>query len=176
MKTETDHTPGPLDSLIADWRISRKRLKENPPTTIEAMVAELRDNVYPSMIALAEQCVEIDEVVLEMSEHQDSFIQRPLAAQIFQTVALGAQVVDEVRAFLPELSDIAAKKVGALLSEFERSLELTVMGVSDAAADDEDEDDEDDDTEPGKKKKDEDDEDFVPELPEVAAEGDDTNV
>lgn len=150
MTEETKHSPGPMDSLIADFRVARKRLKESPPTTVEGMIEELRNNVYPSMIALAEQVAEVDEVVLEMSEQQDSYIQSELAAQIFSTIALGGQLLEEVRSLLPEMSDdLAAKRVKDLLDGFEHSMELTVMGVSEATIEDEDEDEVDDDDQGG---------------------------
>ena len=140
MTEQQDHTPGPVDSLIADFRVARKRLVESPPDTVEGMVAELRNNVYPSMIALAEQIIEIDEVVLEMSEQQDSFIQQELASQIYQTIAIGSQVLEETRNMIPEMSDIAKNRVTDLLDGFEHSMELTMMGVSNATVDPDDED------------------------------------
>jgi hypothetical protein len=129
-----------MDSLIADFRVARKRLKESPPTTVEGMIEELRNNVYPSMIALAEQVAEVDEVVLEMSEQQDSYIQSELAAQIFSTIAIGGQVLEEVRNLMPEMSDLTAKRLKDLLDGFEHSMELTVMGVSEATIEDDGED------------------------------------
>jgi hypothetical protein len=156
----------PMDSLIADFRVSMKRLKESPLSSAEDVSRELQLNVYPSLIALAEQIAEVDEVVLELSEQGDSYLQPELAKQIFQTIALGAAVIDETRKILPLVDDdLARKRIKDLLDGFAHSMELTVMGVNDAVVDDdgddgddgdkdEDEDENEDevDTEPGKKK------------------------
>lgn len=171
--TEPDHTPGPMDALIADFRVTRNRLRDSPPTTIKAMVEELRNNVYPSMIALAEQIAEVDEVVLEMSEQGDSFIQPELAAQFFSTIAIGAQVLEEARNFLPEMSDLARKRVKDLLDNFEQSMELTFMGISEATVDPGDEEEEEEEGEDTDKESEGDEPENIPvDLP-VAAESTD---
>ena len=148
MTTEIQHEPGPVDSLIADCRIARKRLKETPPEDLEAVVGELRNNVYPMIMAVLEQVAEVDEVIQEVIDQHDSFIQRDLAAQILQTVAVGGALAEEVKTLLPTLDDdLKKKKFVDLIKAFEHSAELTVMGVADAADEDEDEDEDEDDNE-----------------------------
>lgn len=153
----------PTDSLIADFRLSMKRLKETPLSTPEAVSRELQLNVYPSLIALAEQIAEVDEVVLELTEQGDSYLQPELAKQIFEMIALGAGVVDEARKLLPSVDDLARKRITELLDGFEKSIELVIMGINDAVVDDDDDDDgTGDDKDEDEDDKDEDEEDTAP--------------
>ncbi len=178
MSETEQHAPGPMDSLIADFRVSMKRLKEHPPESIEDITKELRLNVYPSLVALAEEVAEVDEVVLEMSNQQDSYIQAELAAQIFQTIAIGGQLLKEIRGLLSSMSDLTAKRVKGMLDGFEHSMELTMMGVAEATLPgDEDEDPENPEDPEDDEDKKEEEEIIVPDLPDtIAAEGDNTDV
>lgn len=143
MMNEQQHA-GPIDSLIADFRLAMRRLKERPLDSIEAVNRELHDNVFPSMIALAEQIAEVDEVIQEVVEHQESYISVELAGQISETIAVGFALIKTMRDL--EISDqLAKKRLDDLAAAFEKSAELTMMGVADAAPDeDEDDPDEDD--------------------------------
>jgi len=148
MTTETEHTT-PMDSLIADFNLHIKRLKKTPPTSVEEMTKELIFNVYPSMIALAENIAEVDEVIQEVVEQQDSYIRPELAAQIFATIAAGAVLIELTQELMPDLDDLKKKKLADAIKAFEKNAELTAMGVGDAITDpgDDDEDDEDDEDE-----------------------------
>jgi hypothetical protein len=154
---DTEHTPGPMDSLIADFKLSMKRLKDTPLKTPEDVTKELRFNVYPSMIALAEQIAEVDDVIQEVVEQQDSYVQPDLAAQILSTVAAAGMLAEEVKRALPALDDLTRKKLLDLIRAFEHSAEITVTHVAEATVEeytpgddeneDEDEDDENEDDE-----------------------------
>lgn len=148
---DTEHAAGPIDSLMADFRLSIKRLKETPLKTIKEVNQELQLNVYPSMMATLEQILEIDDVVEEMVNHQGSYIQQELAAQIFHTVALGGGLAEEIRHIISSMDDMSRKRMEDMLADFEHSMELTIMGVSNATVEPGDEDDdENEDTSPGK--------------------------
>ena len=131
--TEIEHTPGPVDSLIADFRLAIKRLKEAPLKSLKDVNQELIFNTYPSMIALAEQIAEVDDVIQEVVEQQDSYIHPSLAAQILSTVAAGGVLIEEIKKI--PLDDLQRKRLDDLVAQFEHSAELTIMGVSDATTD-----------------------------------------
>lgn len=171
----SNFTNGPIDALIADFRVSRKRLlswvtEELPKTdtneAIKFVVMEIANNVYPSLIAEAEQIAEVDEVIQEVVEQQDSYIQPDLAAQILHTATLGESVVTEVKKVLNEINDLKRKRIKELLDAFEQSVEITVMGVTNASVivdsntenddDDNESDDEDNESDEGNESDDED--------------------
>lgn len=161
--TTEEHTPGPMDSLIADFRLSMKRLKDRPLASIDEVNTELRMNVYPSMIALAEQVAEVDDIIQEVVEQQDSYLQPELAAQIFATIGAGGELAEEVRRLAPALDDLARKKLLDLVRKFEHSAQITVTQLADAVVEPGDgEPDEDLDEEP---EEDEDDEKTPVEIP-----------
>lgn len=136
---------GPIDSLIADFRLNAKRLKEMPLDSIQAVNDELRNNTYPSMIALAEQIAEVDEIIQEVVEHQESYISTDLGRQILETVTIGFALIKMIKEL--EIEDqFAKKRLTDIVDAFEKSAELTMMGVSDAVpGDDEDEEEGDED-------------------------------
>jgi hypothetical protein len=140
---------GPMDSLIADFRLSIKRLKEKPLKSLEEITKELTLNVYPSLIALAENVAEVDEVIQELVDQQESYIQKQLAVQIFATLTAGGVLVELIKEEMATFDDLKRKKFAASVHAFEHSAELTAMGVTEAIGEDEDEDeDEDEKTEP----------------------------
>jgi cobalamin biosynthesis protein CobT len=150
--SETDQIASPTDALIADVRISRKRLKDEPPKSIAALVDELVNNVYPTIMAALEQIAEVDEVMQEVVEQQESYIHPRLAAQIFQTIALVGALINEVKKL--EVDDLTRKKLADLMAALTHSVELSAMGVGEATTDfdvdadgGEDEDDDNDDGE-----------------------------
>ena len=57
MSVETDVSASQLETLITDFRANWARLSQLDPETVTAsqLLAELRDNGYPSLIALAEE-------------------------------------------------------------------------------------------------------------------------
>ncbi len=152
---ETEHTPGPIDSLIADRRLVRKRLLANPLKTIEDINNYICNEDIPTEIAILEQVAEQDDVIQEVVEQLGSYIQPDLARQIFDTIMLGGELLEETRKLLLGLDDLARKRVVDLCNSFEKSMELTVMGVTEATVEDEDEDEDDDDDEGEDKPKEE---------------------
>lgn len=136
---------GPIDSLIADFRLNMKRLKEAPLNSFQAVNEELYNNIYPSVIAITEQIFEVDEVIQEIVEHHESYISIELAGQISETIAIGFALIKVIKELKIE-NQLAKKRLSDLAGAFEKSAELTMMGVSDATPED-DEDDEDKDGE-----------------------------
>lgn len=122
-----------LDALIADFRLRRKALKERPITSFEQLNNELCNNFYPSMEALAEEIHEVDAVIQEVVEQQESYIDPELAAQILQTIALGEALAREAEK-LP-LDDLTKRKIEEIIKAYRHSAEVTTMGVADAATD-----------------------------------------
>lgn len=144
---ETEHTAGPVESIIADVRVSRKRLLKwvesdlpnmEPGEAIRYLVVEMANNVYPTIEATLEQVAEVDEAVLEMVDQQGSFIQPELVAQIFQTINIGGTICDEIKKL--NLDDLTKKKLSDLTAAFEKSAEITTMGVTASMTDGDDED------------------------------------
>lgn len=126
-------TPGPVDNLIADFRVARNRLKETPIEDFDALNAELRDNTYPCMIALAEQIAEVDEIIQEVVDHQESYILPELEGQIAQTLVIATALIGEVKKVLPQLDDMSIGRISKVIAELSKSIELTGMGVSEAS-------------------------------------------
>lgn len=142
---EGDFIAGSIDTVIADYRRSANRLKKKPIDSWEALNNELVNNVYPSLIMLAEQQAETIDIVDEMADHHDSYIQPDVAEQIFTTVALGSKAAEFLRAQAEALDDLAKKKLLSFIDEFERSLELTTMTVASITVTGDDDDGDDDD-------------------------------
>jgi len=151
-ETNNNSAVSPVESLIADCRLSRKRLGAEPLADAEAMTKELRNNVYPMFVAVLEQIAEVDDVIQEVVEQQESFIEPELAEQILTTLAAGGALVEEVKTLLDDMDELRRKKFQKIIEAFVHAAELTYMGVSDAAdmrqlGDDDDDDDGDDDDE-----------------------------
>jgi hypothetical protein len=141
-------TAGPIDSLIADINISLKRLKKTPIDSFDALNKELRFNVYPTMSAICDQIAEVDDVIQEVVEMQESYIQPEAAAQIFKSFAVGALVVEEIKKLISDFDDVTAKRWNELLAEYEKETELAAMIVQEAIEMDEGPGDEDEEPEP----------------------------
>jgi sugar-specific transcriptional regulator TrmB len=165
MSKPEQFTPGPIDALIADFKINRKRLKEHTPKSIKELTDELCNNVYPSMIALAEQIAEVDDIMQETIEQQDSYLQQEAAAQILHTVALAGGLLVEVEKIVPTLDDMTKKRVEALIKDLEQSMELTSMVVTDATVDFDTEDEEGTEDEDEDEDEEEEEEIVIPENP-----------
>lgn len=143
---ESDTATGPIDSLIADIRVSLKRLKKAPIESWDALNRELQFNAYPTMLAICEQIAEVDDVIQEVVEQQESYLQPELAAQILKSIALGAALVEEVKKMITDLDDVARKRWSELLAEYEKETELAIMGLQDAMIDGDDDGDDGDDS------------------------------
>ena len=156
---EVDHTPSPTTVLIRDFRLNRKRLLQWLPDVLEKaetledlkgalayVVGEIANGVYPSLIAEAEQIAEVDEVIQEVVDQQESYLHPELSGQIFQTLAIGGALAGEVRRVAEDLDDdLKRKKLNDLVDAFVKSSELTEMAVNEASSFDDDDDDDDDD-------------------------------
>ena len=145
-------TAGPIDLLTAEIRVSKKRLKKAPIDSWDALNKELRLNLYPTLEAICEQIAEVDDVIQEVVEMQESYLQPETAAQIFKSFALGEVIIEEVKKLIPDFDEVTAKRWNELIAEYEKETELAVMIVQDAIDEDgpgdeepelEDEDDED---------------------------------
>lgn len=128
----SDDTYSPAESLLEDLRKARQRLQKRPLTTVAEVSRELRDNTYPAMEAIVENIIELDGVIQEVVEHQDSYIQEDLAAKVMAAITAGAVLVDLVKSLLPGLDDITRKKFEEAISVFEVNAQAAVEGISDA--------------------------------------------
>jgi hypothetical protein len=137
----------PIESLLADFRLQRKRLASMTFTTPDDARRELMNNVFPSLEALAEQVAEVDNVVTEVIDQQGSFLEEELANQILGTIAVAETLIEAFRPLMLPLDDLAKKKLESAITEYARMAELTVMAVTEAAGLDDDDDDEDDEEE-----------------------------
>lgn len=120
-----------LDVLIADFRLRRKALEKQPIESLEQLNNELCKNLYPCMEALAEEIREVDAVIQEVVEQQESYISSELTAQILQTIALGEAVAREVEKLV--LDDLTKRKMEEIIKAYRHSAEITTMGVADAS-------------------------------------------
>jgi hypothetical protein len=139
---QIETTTGPIAALIADINVACRRLASIQFETPDDVRAELLNNTYPAIVELAKQTAEVDEIVAEMSEQQGSFIEPELAAEIIAALALGTQLVEEIRKF--KLDDVSKKRVVELCAAYERAAEVASMSIASAASGEDDEDDEDD--------------------------------
>lgn len=161
---DTSYQASPMARHIAELKVAQKKLHSSPPETLEDVVREIRLNVYAFMIAQAENSAEIDEVVQEMVEPQESYVQPELAAQIQATITLGGVLAELATNLALPLDDLTKKKVSDAVDAFNHSVELTVMAVNDAVeyddeldpADPPEDDDEPSDDAPGDEDPDED--------------------
>lgn len=139
----------PITSLIADFRLSAKRLKDTPLTNFEEVTRELSLNVYPSMIALAEQVADsvadVEDILGEVAE-QD-YLQPETATQILTTIAAAASVIELLEPVLRDLDDLKRHKIMEAIQIFQKSAEITVMTVTNSVVEDEDDEDDEDDEE-----------------------------
>lgn len=149
---ETEYASGPLDTLIADFRVSRKRVLRylaedfedaDIKDSLRYVINEIANNIYPSFIAEAEHIADVDDVIQEVIEQQQSFVHPELAAQIFHTIAIAVSLIEEIKKVAPGFDDLARKKFVDLIAAFEQSAELSVMGITDATPDESESDDED---------------------------------
>lgn len=150
-----------IRSLIKDAGQSRQRLLANPLATSSQVSAELANNVYPMLQAMLTEMVEVDEVVQEMIDQTESFIQPELAEQIFASIAAGghlAKLVVELVNGEGELDDLRKKKLTDAVAAFETLTIPVVAAVNEAAVGDENGTDDEDEDEPENDEPDEDDE------------------
>lgn len=128
-----------LQDVIKDLKAQIHRAKNS--TYLEAK-KELADNVYPSMIALAES---VDETLTDFYAElqEDNLIQLPLAAQILATLDLGDQLVSAVTE-LQQLDDLARKRLSEITDAWKKAAAITRenVGAATVEGDDGEEDDE----------------------------------
>lgn len=138
---QSEPVASPIESLIADIKIAARRLSQRSFASVDDAHAEFRDNVYPTLVQICEQMMEVDEIVGDYIENRGSYVEPALAAQIFGALILGSQLVGEVRKLV--LDDVTRERVVKLCDEYERAAEVASRSVGDAV--EEVEDDEDDD-------------------------------
>lgn len=161
-----------LKSVIADLRLAQKRAQK--AKYLEAK-AEVADNVYPCMIALAEaldeRLAEQDEVIADILEDEGSVIQPELAAQLFATLELTKEFIGKVREL--KLDDLRKKEIARLAEVLEKSMVMVEPEISAAAVDPDDGEEEGDepaapeDKQPEEPGEGEEEEDEEPEVEEV---------
>jgi len=134
----------PLESLVADFKFSVSRLGKTPPDSVRRLVDELKNNVYPSLIALAEQLIEVDGVIQEVVEPTESYLTRDLADLIAMTIACGGMLCSMVEGMLESMDDMTKQRAKKLVEDFTRSANQASIGVALAAGDDEDDDEDSD--------------------------------
>lgn len=135
----------PVDVLIADIKAAAARLAARKFETPDDVRLVLIDDTYPMMEALAEQLVEVDKIVEEMTQ-PESFLDDEEAQHIRSALALGGALYEIVQKLLPQMNDIDKKKAGEVCAAFENAVQLAMMVVEQATEGDE-EDEEEDDTE-----------------------------
>ena len=138
-----------IAKLITDCEKSRKRLISNPLATSGDVSRELANNVYPMIKAVLEQVLEVDDVVQEVIEHTESFVQPDLAEIIFSALAAGGAIAQLVKELIEhgELDDLRKKRLLDATKTWEELAGLATLAVADAAASDDSDDDSDDDSE-----------------------------
>lgn len=146
MTTPKEQPTGPIDQILADCNIFRRRLKSLDPETVTVgdLLMEMTENLIPLIIATNEQIAEVDDVVLELTEKEGSYLEPMVAQQLQTTFALGDAVITVMREFIAQIdNDIATKRYTELCDGFEQSLEISKMAVESiivASADDDDDD------------------------------------
>ena len=153
---------GPIDRLKADASISRKGFKKRTGDIcsqdlssmsaknqlvlvwklFKVVISQVSDDIHPLIDLMCDQLAEQEELYDELVEHQESYIQKDLAIQIFSTIALAGQLVELVREVASQLDDLKRKKIMDAVETLERSAEVTSMAVSNAIEIQEEESDE----------------------------------
>lgn len=136
----------PVDVLIADIRAAAARLGARKFETPDDVRTVLIDDTYPMMEALAEQLVEVDKIVEEMSQ-PESFLDEDEATQIRNVITIGAALYEIVQGLLPSMNDIDRKKAAEVCAAFESAAQLAMMVVEQATDEDDDDEEEDEDEE-----------------------------
>jgi hypothetical protein len=142
----------PLDRIKADCSVVAKQIKTmiagDAEVTSKAVLEQIAYNVVPLISALADEVAEVDDIVQEVVEREESYLHPEIGQQILGTFALGQAVLAIMREhLLPNMDDIARKKAAELCDGFEKSMELSIITVT-AIVDDDGDDDDDDDVDP----------------------------
>lgn len=128
-----------MNGLVADIRALRKRLREKPLMDLQQFNNELVNNLYPAMEALAEQIAEVDGVIQEVVEQQESYLHPEFAAVIMGALALGEELAKAVENL--EVDDLTRKKLHHLVAAYRLAAGQAAAGVADATVFEQDEED-----------------------------------
>lgn len=147
-------------TVQADTKLARKALKNADWAEIsteekaQALRVELCENVYPLLESvsrigqkLAEGIEELNGVVSELVEDEESFITPELSDQIGFALGAGQAIAAELLKILPSVTDeLLKKRLEDGVKSYQRAAEIAWEGIANAAGDeDDDEDDEEED-------------------------------
>jgi hypothetical protein len=138
--TETDNNP--VETLIADLQAATQRLKDAPLKTTSDVQRELTLNVYPCMIAVAEQLAEVDGVIQEIVEQQETYLRPEFAALVFAVLGAGAALVETAEKMPQDLlDDVSRHRLqeaimawSAISSQLQQALEDALGDTQEAEA------------------------------------------
>ena len=123
-----------------------------PDVALTRLQAELVSNVYPLFEALAKQglrqaqlLVELDGVVDELTEQEDSFLHDEDAGVLAAALAAAEEIVKHVQPLLlgQPIDDLVKKKIGDAIAVFQQAIPVATEVLQNATADEEDEEAED---------------------------------
>ncbi len=135
----------PSEALAADFKIARKRIRSVLVLTeedraalpaplvrwVDAVATEFSDNVFPGMLALAENQIEAEGLIDELADQQESYLEPELVILINATIEAGSRLADELRALQGD--DLWKKRVGEMLTTWDQLAETTTAGVLQAS-------------------------------------------
>lgn len=117
-----------LESLIADFgaHIARLGALDANEATAADVIAELRDNAYPSLVALAEEMRELDAAVAELDEDEES-LDGESSIQIAAALGAGGDLAAAVSEMLPTIEDESKREfLSGLVDRFQASARVAV--------------------------------------------------
>lgn len=120
----------PADQLVQDFEAAIERLVAKPIMDFEQLNSELRNNVYPSMMALAEQVSEVDGVIQEVVEQQDSYVTDDLGGQILGVFATALILAEEIEKL--SLDDLNKKKLGEIIKHLRETAQQAAAYLHEA--------------------------------------------
>lgn len=137
-----------VETLMKDCEAARRRLVENPLATSSAVSAELANNVYPMIKAALSEIIEVDEIVQEVIEQTESFLQKDTADQIVAALTAGGQMAKLITDLIQEeagsIDDLRAKKFADAVAVWTAAAVPAAKAVHEAMITDDDDEDEDD--------------------------------
>lgn len=134
------------DVITAKEALRAKDLSESAASA--ALQTELVSNVYPLFEAIAKQSlrqaqllVELDGVVDELTEQEDSFLHDEDAGVLAAALAAAEEIVKHVQPLLigQSIDDLVKKKIGDAIAVFQHTIPAATEVLQNATADEEDE-------------------------------------
>jgi hypothetical protein len=135
-----------IQFLIKDCKGARKRLLESPLATSAQASSEMANNMYPLLEAILKEIAEVDDVIQEVIDQTESFVQEDLAEAIYAALTAGGQLVSQVAELLSsgDLDDLRKRKLADAAAVYEALAAAAVAAVHDASSDSDDDSDDDD--------------------------------